>query len=172
MAAVNLSVQFGQRVRELREAAGISQEAFANKHGFARSYMSKIERGLANVALDAVQRLANGLGVEPKALFESATSPAGSKRTKKTRIMVPFAADGTCFNPTLRQPRVGTFVVGPKNARKRLNSFDDALAVLRDMGLKACWERPDGNGGRGIVTVVAWKPLPSKYAVLLSKSDD
>ena len=74
--AVNLSVQFGQRVRELREARGISQEAFANKHGFARSYLSKIERGLANVALEAVQRLADGLGVEPKALFEPASSEA------------------------------------------------------------------------------------------------
>lgn len=74
--AVNISVQFGQRVRELREAIGISQEAFANKHGFARSYLSKIERGLANVALEAVQRLADGLGVEPKALFEPPSSGA------------------------------------------------------------------------------------------------
>jgi transcriptional regulator with XRE-family HTH domain len=93
MAYVNLSVQFGQRVTELRKAAGISQEAFANKHGFARSYMSKIERGKANVALDAVQRLAEGLGVEPKALFEHPAPSAPVRRKAKPQKNVPFAAD-------------------------------------------------------------------------------
>lgn len=168
MASVNLSTQFGQRVRELRESAGISQEAFANKHGFARSYMSKIERGLANVALDAVQRLAEGLGVEPRALFEPPASVGTTRSSqKKPTILVPFAQDGTCFNPSLRQPRAKTFVVGEKSARQRFKHFSDALACLRTMGPAASWERPDSHGGRGVVRVKEWRPLPSEFHALL-----
>ena len=64
-----LRQQFGKRVKELRLASGISQEAFADKCGYARSYMSRIERGLANPSLDAVEVLAVALKVEAKELF-------------------------------------------------------------------------------------------------------
>lgn len=49
----------------------MSQEAFADKCGFARSYMSRIERGGANPSLDAVQALADALGVRVGTLFET-----------------------------------------------------------------------------------------------------
>lgn len=62
---------FGQRVRELRKANGLSQEAFADKCGFARSYMSRIERGVGNPSLDAIEVLAAGLGVPVAELFEA-----------------------------------------------------------------------------------------------------
>lgn len=169
MATEPLPIQFGLRVRELREATGISQEAFANKHGFARSYMSKIERGKANVALEAVARLADALDVEPKALFDvPAAAPGAPSSHVKRRFLVPFADDGSCFHPGLRQPRAGTFVVGGKASRRRFARFVDALEFLRGMGEAACWERPDGNGGRGVVKVRAWKPLPSEYRALLT----
>ncbi len=51
-------------------ASGLSQEAFADKCGFARSYMSRIERGGANPSLDAVETLAVALSVQVKALFD------------------------------------------------------------------------------------------------------
>lgn len=51
-------------------ATGLSQEAFADKCGFARSYMSRIERGGANPSLDAVEILAAALGVPAAKLFE------------------------------------------------------------------------------------------------------
>ncbi|KXS31504.1 MAG: XRE family transcriptional regulator [Candidatus Gallionella acididurans] len=64
-----LRQRFGKRVKALRLASGISQEAFADKCGYARSYMSRIERGLANPSLDAVEVLAVALKVEAKELF-------------------------------------------------------------------------------------------------------
>lgn len=48
----------------------MSQEEFADKCGFARSYMSRIERGGANPSLDAVQALADALRVPVVQLFE------------------------------------------------------------------------------------------------------
>lgn len=73
MAKASLRKQFGQRVRELRLASGLSQEAFADKCGFARSYMSRIERGRGNPSLDAIQALADALHVKVGDLFDERT---------------------------------------------------------------------------------------------------
>ena len=65
--------RFGMRFKSLRLATGMSQEAFADKCGFARSYMSRIERGRANPSLDAIEALADALGVEVRELFETSS---------------------------------------------------------------------------------------------------
>ena len=71
----SLRTQFGARVRHLRKTlAGLSQEALADKCGFVRSYMGKIETGQANPSLDAIQTLADALGVPVKTLFEEKES--------------------------------------------------------------------------------------------------
>lgn len=70
MSDYPLRVRFGARIKALRRAQGLSQEAFADKCGFARSYMSRIERGGANPSLDAVEVLALALGVSVATLFD------------------------------------------------------------------------------------------------------
>lgn len=72
---IPLRVTFGQRLRELRHQRGMSQEAFADRCGFARSYMSRLERGVGNPSLDAVQTLADALNVEPHELFTVTLDP-------------------------------------------------------------------------------------------------
>lgn len=64
-----LRVKFGVRIRQLREEAGYSQEAFADVCGYARSYMSRIERGQGNPSLDAIEVLAHALRVPIVELF-------------------------------------------------------------------------------------------------------
>jgi transcriptional regulator with XRE-family HTH domain len=66
----SLRKRFGDRVRKIRQASGWSQEAFADKCGFARSYMSRVERGLANPSLDAVEVFAKALKVNVADLFQ------------------------------------------------------------------------------------------------------
>ena len=66
-----LRKKFGQRIAALRRSAGLSQEAFADRCGFARSYMSRIERGGANPSLDAIEVLAGALRVPVAKLFEA-----------------------------------------------------------------------------------------------------
>jgi transcriptional regulator with XRE-family HTH domain len=58
------------RVSALRRAAKISQEAFADRCGLARSYMSRIERGKANPSLDAIEILADAHKVNVRELFD------------------------------------------------------------------------------------------------------
>ncbi len=64
-----LRVLFGERVRELRLASGLRQDEFAEKCGFARSYMSRMETGAANPSLDAIQTIATALRVPVRELF-------------------------------------------------------------------------------------------------------
>ena len=61
---------FGARIRELRLATGMTQEAFADHCGFARTYMSRLETGGANPSLDAIKTLADALNVPLKDLFD------------------------------------------------------------------------------------------------------
>ncbi len=67
---ITLRKKFGLRITALRKAAGLSQEAFADRCGLARSYMSRVERGRGNPSLDAIETLAGGLKVPVAQLFE------------------------------------------------------------------------------------------------------
>jgi len=59
----DILLRFGQRVRELRTARGLSQEAFATKCSLDRTYLGGIERGERNLALRNIQAIAKALGV-------------------------------------------------------------------------------------------------------------
>ena len=51
-------VQFGARVRALRQSKGLSQEAFAAQCGLDRTYISGIERGVRNISLQNIKIIA------------------------------------------------------------------------------------------------------------------
>lgn len=61
----------GLRVRELRLARGLTQERFAEKLGVATQYVQAVERGVRNLTLATVWRVAEALDVEPIQLFAS-----------------------------------------------------------------------------------------------------
>lgn len=66
-----ITVRLGRRVRERREALGLSQEAFAAKCGLDRTYVSGIERGKRNVSVRNLEIVARGLGVSLSQLFKN-----------------------------------------------------------------------------------------------------
>ncbi|MEI6864641.1 helix-turn-helix transcriptional regulator [Flavicella sp.] len=51
MVNKHLIKQFGLKIRELREAKNISQEALSFSTGFHRTYIGMIERGERNISL-------------------------------------------------------------------------------------------------------------------------
>ena len=69
MKKLTLRKKFGAKIRLLRTAQGLSQEAFADKCGYVRSYMGRIEVGIANPSLDAIEVLAAALHVKVADLF-------------------------------------------------------------------------------------------------------
>ena len=59
-----LLVAFGQAVRRLRTARGLSQERLAEEVGIHRTYIGDVERGLRNLGLLNVDRVAHALGTD------------------------------------------------------------------------------------------------------------
>ena len=57
-------------VQKLRTKLGVSQEKLAEMAGFHRTYVSQVERRLANATVDNVQKLADILAVPVAKLFE------------------------------------------------------------------------------------------------------
>jgi transcriptional regulator with XRE-family HTH domain len=60
----------GLRVRTLRHERGLSQEALADLAHIDRSYMSAIERGLRNVSVLNIARIAGALDVSVHILLD------------------------------------------------------------------------------------------------------
>lgn len=60
---------FGSNVKHYRQAAGLSQEAFAEKCGIHRTYISAIECFRRSISLENIQRIADALAIEPYKLF-------------------------------------------------------------------------------------------------------
>lgn len=60
---------FGDNVKRYRQTLGISQEAFAEKCGFHRTYISAIECYRRSISLENIQRISNALEVETYKLF-------------------------------------------------------------------------------------------------------
>lgn len=58
-----LAQRFGRCVRQLRVEAGLSQVEFGERCGFYQTYLSRLERGQANPTLNAMEVVANGLGL-------------------------------------------------------------------------------------------------------------
>lgn len=60
---------FANNVKKYRAEIGLSQEAFAEKAGLHRTYISAIEREKRSIALDNVQKIADALEIETYLLF-------------------------------------------------------------------------------------------------------
>lgn len=60
---MDIRKKFGDRVRELRTAQGLSQEVLAQKAGLHRTYIGGIERGERNISLENILKIASALSV-------------------------------------------------------------------------------------------------------------
>ncbi len=56
-------------IKRIRKEKGISQEKLALKANIDRSYMSELERQLANPSIEALLKIGNALGVPPSELL-------------------------------------------------------------------------------------------------------
>lgn len=60
---------FGSNVKQYRLLLGISQEAFAEKCGMHRTYISAIECFRRSISLENIQKIADALEIETYLLF-------------------------------------------------------------------------------------------------------
>ena len=60
---------FGDNVRTYRQEKQLSQEAFANKCGLHRTYISAVERHKRSISLNNIQKIADALEIDTYKLF-------------------------------------------------------------------------------------------------------
>ncbi len=65
---------FADNLKKYRNAAGLSQKAFANKAGLHRTYISALERGKRSIAIDNIEKIADALGISADLLFVDNTN--------------------------------------------------------------------------------------------------
>jgi transcriptional regulator with XRE-family HTH domain len=68
-AGIDIIREFGLTVRKRRMALNLSQETLAERADLHRTYVADIERGVRNVSLKNIQKLARSLGVSVSDLF-------------------------------------------------------------------------------------------------------
>ena len=66
---LDIRVRFGRAIRRIREEQEINQEEAAERCGLHRTYYSVIERGVRNVSLLNIERVAKGLKTSLPDLF-------------------------------------------------------------------------------------------------------
>ena len=65
-----ITKDLGNRIKELRQKTGLSQEKFALKIEMDRTYFASVEAGRRNIAIVNIKKIADGLGVSLSELFE------------------------------------------------------------------------------------------------------
>lgn len=66
---LDIKIRFGRAIRRIPEEQGINQEEAAERCGLHRTYYSGIERGVRNVSIQNVEKIARGLKVGLPELF-------------------------------------------------------------------------------------------------------
>ena len=84
----------GQRIKELRQARGWSQEELAERMESGAKYLSSLERGRENPTLDMLIKVARTLKVEPMDLFNYTWMKLSDAEIRKRIKALADQADG------------------------------------------------------------------------------
>lgn len=74
--------EFGERIRRLREAKGLSQEELAFRARVHRTYLGGIERGERNPSLKNISTIAEALDISLAELFKYEKRKPSRGKTK------------------------------------------------------------------------------------------
>jgi transcriptional regulator with XRE-family HTH domain len=66
---MDINIKIGDRIRELRKAKDLSQEALANIAEVDRTYMTKVETGKRNVTVKILEKIIIALGTDFMTFF-------------------------------------------------------------------------------------------------------
>jgi transcriptional regulator with XRE-family HTH domain len=72
MAQLSARRKFGLAIKKWRQERGLTQEALSFEAGIHKTYLSAVERGQRNIALDNIVKLAKALRISVAELFNEA----------------------------------------------------------------------------------------------------
>ncbi|WP_296666250.1 XRE family transcriptional regulator [Demequina sp.] len=134
------SVRLGARLRELRRSRGLTLVQLADATGLSHPFLSQVERGLANLSLQSLRRIAVALETSPVELVAAAEDADGTPlpkvevvRSGARRATPDGFARGTAHT-LVRGPRPFTPIVVDSDAREPGDTFvhaeDEFVHVL------------------------------------------
>jgi transcriptional regulator with XRE-family HTH domain len=110
------ALELGQRIREVRRKKGMTLREAAEAAGVSESFLSQVERGLANPSVASLRRIADAMH-EPVASFFVGEAPTGMLvRVKDRRRLVHpmgMLEDYLLTPPTARKLQIIYCVAGP-----------------------------------------------------------
>lgn len=161
----------GQRIKELRKNAGLTQKDLAEKCGYSSlSTINKIELGINNIPLSVVEKIAKVFDVPPSYLLGWEDNPKGE--SKSTNIDI-FQFENTVPLTTKKIPILGEVSCGkPIFAVEDRESYIElGVDIKADFGLYArgdsmigsriyngdlvlCRKQPTVNNGEIAVVII------------------
>lgn len=85
-----IAIAVGERIRSLRQAAGLSIQDLAERSGiYSKGHISNVERGLVRPNVQTLKQIAEGLGVLPLDLLTFPADGARQKLIEATRDLPP-----------------------------------------------------------------------------------
>ena len=66
---MDIKTKVGNRIRELRQLMGISQETLANIAEVDRTYMTSVENGKRNISIITLEKIIKALNMDVSSFF-------------------------------------------------------------------------------------------------------
>jgi len=71
MMKMDIRISVGNKIKEFRRERNLSQEDLALLSGLDRIYINSVENGRRNITIISLEKIANGLGVTIRDIFEA-----------------------------------------------------------------------------------------------------
>lgn len=81
-----INIEFGNILRQMREARGMTQEQFSAYCSISRAYYGRLERGEHSITLDLCKKISDALGITLSDLFKDLLRSIGHNSSKKDRL--------------------------------------------------------------------------------------
>lgn len=80
--------RFSARLKQKRLEKGLTQENLAERSGYSVQYVSKIEANAPSISLEALERFANALEVDPGALVGGGAGQFSLPNAQRARNII------------------------------------------------------------------------------------
>lgn len=89
-----MGVFFGDRIRDARKAAGLTQRQLSDRLGVSNTSISNWEKGLSRPDADMIQKLCHILHLEPNYFYGTEIAPAADRKRSVSDEEIKFALFG------------------------------------------------------------------------------
>ena len=110
-----MSTTFGDRIRDARKAAGLTQRQLADKIDVSNTSISNWENSFSMPDPDTIQHLCWALGVQPNYFFSVETALPGNIIPMPEMRKIPLIGSIACGAPILADEHIEEYIDIPKH---------------------------------------------------------